>query len=147
MLKIFVEHKRRINEALNTPCEGIFWVINDKLIAFTEQVDTTGKWSTDLEHSKLWTELKHKYLVNGKEVTYDYYPRGRVMVNAINDADGKFKNYDVYIYIDNCLNDEETLEDIKYEFRLNNSKCILQYVGSDGGITSNHYICHNCKSS
>ena len=144
-LKIITERKYRTNESLDAPCEGIFWIIDDKLIAFTEQTDTTGKWSTDLEHTKIWKEIKFKYKVDGREVKYNYYPRGRVVVNPIRDSGGEFKNYDVYIYIDKCINNTEILNDIKYEYRLNNSKCKIKYIGSEGGITSDHYTCHNCR--
>lgn len=145
MLKIYIERKYRMNESFDAPCEGIFWVINNELIAFTEQIDTSGKWSTDLEHYKLWSELQHKFTVNNKTVDYNYFPRGRVMVNPIRDKNNNFLHYDVFIYIDNCINKSEIVNDIIYEFRLNNPKCNIKYIGADGGITSNHYTCHNCK--
>lgn len=144
MIKLIVEKTRRLNESIYNPYEGIFWIINNDLICFQEQVDTTGKWSTDLEHKNIWHEIKNKYLVNSKEVSFDYFPRGRVMVNPIY-KDNKFIHYDCYIYIDNCINKEDIVSDIIYNFRLNGQNCIIKYIGSDGGITSNHYTCHNCK--
>lgn len=142
-MKLFIERKRRMNESIDAPCEGIFWFINNELVAFTEQVDTSGKWSTDLEHSHIWNMIPERYKVNGHSVPYDYFPRGRVMVNP-NHINGVFDHYDVFIYIDDCINSTEYLKDIYYEFRLNKN-CKIKYTGSDGGITSNHYTCHNCS--
>ena len=145
MIKLIVERRKRINESIDSPCEGIFWVINGNIHAFTEQVDTSGMLSTNFEHKDIWNEIKHRYQVDGKDVPFDYYSRGRVMVNPIY-INGKFDHYEAYIYIDDCINDDDTLSDIKYEFRLNKN-CIIKYIGSDGGVTSNHYRCHNCRHS
>lgn len=143
MKKILSELKLRINESPSVPCEGIFWIIDDVLVAFKEQVDTTGSWSTTFEHKNIWEEIKNKYKVNNKCVQYDYFPRGRIMVNPVR-KNGLFEHYDAWIYIDNCINTVDIVDDIKYEFNL--TQCNLRYVGSDGGITNNHYQCHNCKS-
>ena len=142
-MKLFVERRKRINESLDSPCEGIFWFIDGNLIAYTEQVDTTGKLSTTLEHKDIWEHIKNQYKVDGKTVQYDYFPRGRVIANP-KTVDGKFDHYDVFIYIDSCINNDDCLNDIYYEFRLNKN-CLTKYIGASGGVTSNHYICHNCK--
>lgn len=139
--KIKSERKLRLHESYNAPCEGIFWVIEDELISFLEQVDSKGMWSTTLEHIKIWEHIKHDYLVDGKPVNYNYFPRGRVMVNVIRKND-VLDHYDAYIYIDECIHTDETLNMIKQEFNLYN--CHICYIGSDGGITSDHYVCHNC---
>jgi hypothetical protein len=39
----------------------------------------------------------------------------------------------------------EILNDIIHEFRLNRN-CDIKYIGSEGGVESNHYRCHNCKN-
>jgi hypothetical protein len=127
------------------PCEGIFWVINEQLVAFTEQADTSGKLSTTLEHRRIWNEILLNYrLENGCTVRYDYFHRGRVMVNP-KYRNETFDHYDVYIYIDDCINNPEILNDIIHEFRLNRN-CDIKYIGSEGGVESNHYRCHNCKN-
>lgn len=66
------------------------------------------------------------------------------MVNPVYD-NGTLSGYKVYIYIDNCINNEEIIDEILYDFRLKGDNCELVYCGADGGITSNHYQCHNCK--
>ena len=144
-MRKFTVHKLRIKESLELPSEGIFWVINNRLVAFDDPVDTSGRYFDDVEHVKIWNEIKHMYKVDGKEVDYNYCPRGRVMVNAVKDNDGTFLHFDVYIYIDNCINKEDVVNEIKYTFRLNKPNCDIKYIGADGGITSNHYTCHNCR--
>ena len=144
-MRKFTVHKLRIKESLELPSEGIFWVIDNRLVAFDDPVDTSGRYFDNIEHIKIWNEIKHMYKVDGKEVEYNYFPRGRVMVNAVRDNDGTFLHYDVYIYIDNCINNDDVIDEIKYTFRLNKPNCDIKYVDADGGITSNHYTCHNCR--
>ncbi len=145
MIRLISQRKRRLNESIYNPYEGIFWFIDENLISFQEQVDSTGKWSTTFEHKDIWNEIKHKYLVDNNVVSFDYFPRGRVMVNPIF-KNSVFDHYDCYIYIDDCINTEDIIQEIIYDFRLNNEHCIIKYIGSDGGITSNHYKCNNCKN-
>ena len=144
-MRKFTVYKLRIKESLELPSEGIFWVIDNRLVAFNDPVDTSGKYFDNVEHIKIWNEIKHMYKVDGREVEYNYFPRGRVMVNAVRDNDGTFLHFDVYIYIDNCINNNDIIDEIKYTFRLNKPNCDIKYVGTDGGITSNHYTCHNCR--
>jgi len=140
--RIKTDKKLRLHEAYNVPCEGIFWFIKEEFVAYPEQVDSMGIWSTTLEHIKLWEHIKDNYLVNGEIVNYDYFPRGRVVVNAIV-KDGILSHYEAYIYIDKCINNDDTLDIIKQEFNLFN--CDIKYIGSEGGITLDHYTCHNCR--
>lgn len=128
-----------IVENLDCPCEGIFWVINNELIAFKDRVDITGRFSTDLQHRKIWPEIKYKY----GDFDFDYFPRGRIMVNAVT-KENTFDHYDAYIYIDDCINNEKMISDLIYEYNLNKN-CVIKYVGSLGGITEDHYKCNNCK--
>jgi hypothetical protein len=134
-----IKLKNKIDESLDCPYEGIFWVINNNFIEFKDKVDITGRFSTDLQHRKIWPEIKNKY----GDFDFDYFPRGRVMVNVINKNE-TFDDYNVYIYIDNCINNESVINEIVYEFNLRNN-CDIKYIGSEGGITEDHYTCHNCK--
>jgi len=127
------------------PSEGIFWIINEQLVAFTKQVDTGEKISTTLEHKRIWNDKFVNYrLENGCTVSYDYFPRGRVIVNPICN-DEIFVHYDVYIYIDDCINNPKILKDIIHEFRLK-VNCHIKYIGSECEVESDHYMCHNCKN-
>ena len=142
----FTFHKLHLKESsVDTPCEGIFWYINDEILSFDNPVTISGMWSNNIEHIKLWKELANKYKVNGHTVDYNYFPRGRVMVNPIKNNNGSFSHYDAYIYIDNCINNEDVINDIKYTFRLNKPNVHIKYIGGEGGITSNHYTCHDCR--
>ena len=136
MVRLIVE-KLHINESLGKPCEGIFWFIDNKLISYMDPVG----FNTTLEHKNVWENIKNQY----NNVSFDYYPRGRVMVNEIRNDDGVFEKYKVFIYIDDCINTDEIVMEIEYQFSVTGSNCEIVYVGSDGGITSNHYKCHNCK--
>ena len=144
-MRRFTTHKLRIKESFELPSEGIFWVINNRLVSFDDTVDTSGRYFDNVEHIKIWNEIKHMYKINGKEVEYNYFPRGRVMVNPMRNNDGTFSHYDVYVYIDNCINNDDIINEIKYAFRLNRPNCNIKYIGADGGITSNHYTCHDCR--
>jgi hypothetical protein len=137
MIRLVIE-RRNIKESYGTPCEGIFWYIDGNLVVFT----TPYNRPYNFEHKTMWREIKGRYSNN---VPFDYYPRGRVMVNADKDSEGNLIGYKAYIYIDNCINTEEILYEIKCEFRLTGDNCKIMYCGADGGITSNHYQCHDCK--
>ena len=135
MIRLIVE-KTNILEGYGKPCEGIFWVIDGSLITYMDPVG----FNTTLDHKKVWETIQNKY---GK-VSFDFYPRGRVMVNEIRHNDS-LEGYTAFIYIDDCINNDEIIDEVKYEFRLTGENCKIAYIGSDGGITSNHYKCHNCK--
>lgn len=139
MIKLVVE-RRNIKESYGTPCEGIFWYIDGNLVVFTSPYNKPYNF----DHKTMWEEIKRRY---NKNVQFDYYPRGRVMVNKIVGLDKNDSNsyaYKAYIYIDDCINTDEILYELKCEFRLTGDNCEIVYCGSDGGIASNHYKCHNC---
>lgn len=134
MIHIITE-KRYVKESYNLPCEGIFWFIDNKLISYMDPVG----FNTTLDHKKVWQTIRLQH----DDVSFDYYPRGRVIVNKCEDYLGTTIGYKAYIYIDNCINNEEIIDIVKHQFNL--GKCQIVYIGSDGGITSNHYRCNNCK--
>lgn len=134
MIRLILE-KRHVNEGYGKPCEGIFWYIGNKLITYMDPVS----FNTTLEHKDIWQGIRQLY----GDRQYDYYPRGRVMVNPVVDDNGVTVKYKAFIYIDNCINNEEIIDTVKYQFNIGD--CEIVYIGSDGGVTSNHYKCHNCK--
>ena len=78
--------KSRLSESINIPFEGIFWVIDDELIALKDSVNPNNPYDcTDLLHRDSWKYIKDKYTVNSKTVNYDYFPRGRVETLVIQD--------------------------------------------------------------
>ncbi len=136
MIRLIVE-KRNIREGYGKPCEGIFWIIDGDLISYVNPVG----FNSALDHRRIWNEIKSSY----KNVPFDYYPRGRVMTNEVKNSDGTLIGYKSFIYIDDCINTDDIIDEIKYRFCLIGDKCNIAYIGSDGGVTSNHYKCHNCK--
>lgn len=105
--------------------QGVFWVINGELYAYpfgsVETTDGIAKSQTTYNHKRLWNEINVSVFYK----PYDYYPRGRVVINS----KGK-----VTVYMNHNI-DESVLEDIKREFGLIGKPRII-YDGST------HYKCH-----
>lgn len=103
------------------PKVGIFWIINDQVIAFTEDARTVkmvnGFKDTDLDHYHVWPKLK----IHGD---YTARPRGRVIYRA---QDDKF-----LVYLPSTLvKDKKTILKILREFSIPTSKFIV--------VTDAHY--------
>ena len=140
-------HRRIIDteHSFSLPYEGIFWLINDDLYAFADQVDKSGRFSTTLTHKDMWRTVQDTCFL-AKDVDYVYFPRGRVSIIPreikVNDSDYKIILYDSFIYLDKCINNNEIIDIIKHEFYLYGTEC--KYIGCDGGITEDHYCCNCC---
>ena len=136
---------RILKESLQTPCEGIFWFINNHLIALTDPVDPRfPEDMTDLMHKDSWNYIKDAYKVNGKLVDYDYFPRGRVEVIVRNDSNGNLIGYEASVFMDRCINKKYIRDEIEQEFRLYLPKVSIEYCGQlffDGS----HYVCNDCR--
>ena len=117
------------NDSLLSPQEGIFWFIDGTFYAFTEPVNNF-----------MFCNLSHKDEWFMKDVPFDYYPRGRVIVNPSPLYD---YNFDCFIYLDDCINSAEIISVIKHTFHL--VHCNIRYIGSKGAVMEDHYQCHNCK--
>ena len=137
-----------LTENRNYPCEGYFWIINDTVIGVTSEVpqynydyNLNGK-----THKNTWASIKSDYKVDGREVAWDYFPRGRVMIDPNYDLDNKFDDYSCIVFLDKCINNA------KYK------KLIMDYynldlptvphinwtmLGERAGI--DHYTCYNCR--
>jgi hypothetical protein len=129
-----------VDESINIPCEGIFWVIDDKVISFVDTVNINDPmFMTDLLHKNVWNEIKENYKVAGKVVSYDYFPRGRVETLFINN---KFQSE---VYMDKCIFYNKLVRSkIENDFRLYLPNVNVKYCGQlflDGS----HYICNKCK--
>lgn len=99
-----------LKENRNYPCEGYFWIINDEVIGITTEVP---QYNYDYSlngktHKETWKQISKDYLVNGHEVEWDYFPRGRVMVDPNYDLDDKFDNYSCIVFLDKCINTKES---------------------------------------
>lgn len=135
----------QITESLQVPCEGIFWLIDENIISFTDEVNPRDPYSmTDLLHKNVWETISKDYKVNGYEVPYNYFPRGRVEVLVILNSDNILDHYEAYIYMDKHIG-SKYLDKIENDFRLYlpnvNVTCSGQMF-----IDGSHYICHMCGS-
>lgn len=135
---------RIISEVLNVPYEGVFWWIDGKLVAFCDQVNPNDPYQmTDLLHKDVWNHIKSKYTVKGKEVSFDYFPRGRVETLVIQN-NGTLDHYESNIYIDRCIKKKEIIDEIVETFRLYLPKVRYNVCGQLF-IDGSHYTCFNCK--
>jgi hypothetical protein len=137
--------KSRLSESINIPFEGIFWIIDDELIAIKDSVNPNNPYEcTDLLHRDSWKYLKDKYLVNDRAVNYDYFPRGRVETLVIQDRYGNLDHYEANVYLDKCVDTKKIRDEIESEFRLYLSNVVVNYPGQLY-IDGSHYTCYNCK--
>lgn len=110
---------------MNNQKEGVFWVIEGKLYAYpfgsVDSREAITKTNATYNHKKLWNELN----LNVFHKPYNYYPRGRVVINSR----GK-----VIIYMNHniCFS---MIKEIKEKFNL----VIEPRIIYDG---STHYRCH-----
>ena len=136
-----------MNNNIN-PYEGYFWIINDKVVGAKVEVPQydynyalNGK-----THQNTWNNLKDDYKVDGKCVDFDYFPRGRIMVDPEYDFDDKFEYYSCMIFLDKCINNKECRQLITDYYNLNLPTIphiSWTMLGERAGI--DHYSCHNCK--
>jgi hypothetical protein len=134
-----------VTESLQVPYEGIFWYIDNKLVALCDQVNPNDPYdSTDLLHKDCWKYLSDKYTINGKSVTYDYFPRGRVETLVILDDNKKLSHYESYVYLDKCINKKKIIDEIIETFRLYLPNVNVSVEGQLF-IDGSHYTCNNCK--
>lgn len=110
------------------PKVGLYFYVNRQLL-----LDTFDLKDSDLygdcrigysSHDEVWSE---KYLKIYKK-PYDYYPRGRVVFNFIENR--------YILYADKCIG-PKGLKDIKKAFELEDVKVT---VASD-----QHYVCKKCN--
>lgn len=137
-----------LKENMNYPYEGYFWIINDKVVGITSEVphydyeyNLNGK-----THKNTWPNIAQDYLVNDKVVEWDYFPRGRIMVDPNYDSEGKFIDYSCMIFLDKCINNDKCKQLIVnyYNLSLPTIHNITWTMLSErAGI--DHYSCYNCR--
>jgi hypothetical protein len=111
-----------LQESSTNPLEGYFWIIDNKVVGITAEVPRYGyRYELDGKtHENTWNLFRDKYKVDGKEVDYDYFPRGRIMVDPNYTDNGEFINYGVIVMLDQCINKTEYKELIYDYYNLNN---------------------------
>lgn len=138
-----------LKESLVNPYEGYFWIINDTVIGVVSEVPKHD-YTYELNgrtHKNTWSNFCNDYLVDGKPVDFDYFPRGRVMVDPNYDLDGKFSHYDCLVFLDKCINNQKCKDMIADYYNLNlptvpNINWMM--LGERAGI--DHYTCNWCRN-
>lgn len=128
------------------PKQGIFWVINGEIISFADTVNPQDFIEFGaMNHKDAWWHIKTEHLVGGRVISYDYFPRGRVIVCPTFDDDCNIIGFDCGVYGDACIiNDSNVREQIESVFDLHNTFCKVNYEG-DYATDNTHYTCHNCR--
>lgn len=138
-------------ENRNYPYEGFFWIIGDEVIGITAEVphynydySLNGK-----THQNTWKNFKSEYTVDGEEVSWDYFPRGRIMVDPNYDlSTEKFIDYSCMVFLDKCINNEKCKKLIIDYYNLDIPtihSISWTMLGERAGI--DHYTCHNCRKT
>lgn len=131
-------------ESLYLPQEGFFWIIDDEVLGYSEEVPRYNyEYKQSKTHEQLWDKIKPQ----GNDNSFDYYPRGRVMVDPEYDKDGKFKYFTSMIFLDPCLDSQVYKDKIIDYYNLDiPSMYHINWMGNlKGRAGINHYTCHNCR--
>ena len=137
-----------LKENSNYPYEGYFWIINNKIVGVTAEVpqynydyNLNGK-----THKNTWNKICNDYLVNGKQVPFDYFPRGRVMVDPNYDENNKFTDYSCLVFLDKCINNTECKDLIVSYYNLDlPSIPHISWMMLNERAGIEHYICNGCR--
>lgn len=147
-MKIYksVTNTKKITAVTNIPNQGIFWFVGDDLVALCDPVDIRNYTEFGaLNHKDAWRHLCEDYPVDGKPVSYNYYPRGRVIVTPEFDDDYNFTHYICYVYADLCIiKKPEFRSAIEAEFGLYLSTCDVYYE-DQLSLDGTHYTCYMCR--
>lgn len=132
--------------ASDIPSEGYFWYINNQIVGIAVEVPKYNyEYQLDGKtHQKTWNSIKQDYPQNSEEVSWDYYPRGRVMVDPEYDKSGNFIGYTTQVFADVCLNTEEVKDKIIDYYNLYKTD-ILWFINKKYSMM-NHYTCNQCRN-
>lgn len=137
-----------LKEKSSLPYEGYFWIINGDVVGVCLEVPkyNYGYNLNGKTHKNTWNKFSKDYLVNTKEVNWDYFPRGRVMVDPNYDMNDVFDEYSCMVFLDKCINNKEYKEKIIEYYNLDLPTIphiTWTMLGERAGI--DHYTCHNCR--
>ena len=135
--------KFKLVEESQLPLEGFFWIIEDEVVGYTEQVN---KYGYELKQSKTHEELWDSIKPNGCDKGFDYYPRGRVMVDQNYDSDGKFTHFSAMVFLDPCINNKrDKVTDYYNLSQIEKRHNIFWMVNLKERSGINHYSCFMCR--
>ena len=115
------------------PCIGIFFIVDNKIYqksveAVTVKADRLGFKDVQYSHYEYWDTVRFS-VPEYKDRDFDYYPRGRVIYKASDDA--------FFVWLDKCIDDYEYHDLICVSFNLGGKNVVF---GND-----EHYSCAGCN--
>lgn len=138
-----------LKENRNYPNEGYFWIIKDKVVGISAEVPIHN-YQYELDgktHQNTWYLFRDDYLVNGKSVAFDYFPRGRIMIDPNFDiATNEFTEYSCIVFLDPCINNDFCKQLIINYYNLTlKSIPRIDWIVLNTRAGIDHYTCHNCR--
>lgn len=128
--------KQRIKNESSTPEVGIFWWIGNEPIMDTTPVREGDKFGDFIYHAEdhfnYWEKKISPNMPIARNKDYDYFPRGRVIYNAIEDV--------YYLYADRCI--RKNIDNIKKIAHLMHLPVEKTKVLGD-----RHYQCARCNKN
>lgn len=114
---------------------GIFYVINNEIFCRTVDFEKAIKYGDLLTyeggHDDFWQqELQSKG--DFKDYEFDYFPRGRVVYNYVENL--------FIIFIDSCIDQDSINARLIINFGLHNKAAVI-FNNED-----EHYCCHKCNN-
>jgi len=117
------------------PHIGIFFIVGDSIYQKSDKVgnikaDPFGFVDIQTSHYEYW-DVVCFFAPEHKKHDFDYYPRGRVIYNALDDA--------FFVWLDKCIDDYEHRDLICESFNLSGKNVIYD--------NDEHYSCANCNEN
>lgn len=130
------------------PSEGFFWIVSNQVIGFAAPVSKTDGLEDykfkNLTHENTWGNIKSQYGLD--EYSWDYFPRGRVMVDADYNLNNEFTGYTCVVFLDSCIYNIESKQLIADYYNLNLPTIPhIMWMNMKERTGINHYTCHNCR--
>lgn len=121
-------------EVVDLICVGIFFLVNDSIIADKGSYEDATKSEFFVEHGEhynFWLNLipSTKSEFAFKSHAYDYYPRGRVVLDI--------QSNKIRLFIDRCIG-TSSMHEIVDMFGLSSEQIHIRY--------DEHYQCHSCNN-
>ena len=121
-------------KSVQMPRVGIFWFVKSQLVTSVVTLDKAevcdGRYDINENHHSFWEQWKNSHHPNYDGLSYDYFPRGRVIYCSDTD--------EYNVYADRCLLANRRFEGmIRRTFSLPGRKCNFN--------SDLHYRCHQCN--
>ena len=112
---------------------GIFFIVNDIIYQKSEKAaaiksDQLGFKDIQTSHYEYWDTM-YFFAPENKGYDFDYYPRGRVVYNALDNL--------FFVWMDKCIDDHRHKDLICKSFNLNDKNVVFD--------NDEHYSCAKCN--